>query len=461
MGAPLTTDISDFRHRDLTFEGKNKSVLVSGEIGPALVVIHEIYGFTPTVARLCGWVRDAGFRVYAPILFGRADATNEERQTLGRVLGLCISREFTILAANRSSPVADWLKSMARQAHLECGGRGVGVIGMCITGGFALSMAVDPAVIAPVMGQPGLPAFDSAGLDISPADLNRVKERAAAEELHRFANLQRFVKRCRLRQQNPPATPDHSAVLCPHRSRSWLVRRNVISQRLTLMKTTYCIVGATRGTGLLIAQQLLAGEANVRVVARDPDKASRLLGRRVDVHPGDVTDARSIQDAICGVYQAIFFTVSATGGMDGRALFGSKTMIREVTYQGLVNVVDAARASGFEGRFVLPSVVGADQASFIVGMLNTIKSGLQRNLIERELYLRTSGLDYTIVRAPILTNVPAGQVNVCITRAINKLTVKSKVSRGDLARVMILASQQAVASRKTFDLVTAKGVAPS
>ena len=227
------------------------------------------------------------------------------------------------------------------------------------------------------------------------------------------------------------------------------------------MKTAYCIVGATRGTGLLIAQQLLADEANVRVVARDPDNASRLLGRRADVYPGDVTDARSIQDALGGVYQAIFFTVSATGGMDGRALFGSKTMIREVTYQGLVNVVAAARASGFEGRIVLPSVVGADQSSFIISVLNTIKSGLQKNLIERELYLRASGLDYTIVRAPILTNVPAGQANVRVTRALNKLTVQSKISRGDLARVMILASQQAVASRKTFDLVTGNGVVQS
>lgn len=227
------------------------------------------------------------------------------------------------------------------------------------------------------------------------------------------------------------------------------------------MKTTFCIVGGTRGTGLLIARQLLEGESNVRVVARDPDKANRLLGSRADVHPGDVTDARSIQDALCGVYKAIFFTVSATGGIDGRALFGSKTMIRQVTYQGLLNVVDAARSSGFEGRIVLPSVVGADRSSLVISILNTIKSGLQRNLIERELYLRASGLDYTIVRAPILTNAPAGEANVRITRAINKLTAESKISRGDLARVMILASQQAVASRKTFDLVAAKGVAPS
>ena len=106
------------------------------------------------------------------------------------------------------------------------------------------------------------------------------------------------------------------------------------------MKTPFCIVGATRGTGLLIAQQLLEGGSNVRIIARDLDKASRLLGNRVDVRQGDVTDARSIRDAIAGDYRAIFFTVAATGGMDGRALFGSKTKIREVTYQGLLNVGD-------------------------------------------------------------------------------------------------------------------------
>ena len=165
------------------------------------------------------------------------------------------------------------------------------------------------------------------------------------------------------------------------------------------MKTTFCIVGATRGTGLLIAQQLLEGGSNVRVVARDPDKASEVLGDRADVHSGDVTDARSIREAITEDYKAIFFTVAATGGIDGRALFGSKVMIRSVTYQGLLNVVDAARSSGFKGRIILPSVMGADRSSLIISILDRIKSGLQRNLIEREHYLRASGLDYTIVRA--------------------------------------------------------------
>src|ERR1019366_5726423 len=101
----------------------------------------------------------AGFHVYAPILFGEPDAGNaEEPPSAMRIVSLCISREFTILRANRSSPVTDWLRALARLAHDECGGPGVGAIGMCLTGGFALSMALDPIVLAAVLAQPGLPA---------------------------------------------------------------------------------------------------------------------------------------------------------------------------------------------------------------------------------------------------------------------------------------------------------------
>ena len=227
------------------------------------------------------------------------------------------------------------------------------------------------------------------------------------------------------------------------------------------MKTQFCIVGATRGTGLLITRQLLQSGSMVRVLARNPDKARQLLGNRADVCRGDVTDARSICDAITEEQRAIFFTVAATGGIDGRGLFASETTIRNVTYQGLVNLVDAARSKGFEGRIILPSVIGADRSSVMIRFLDKVKSGLQRNLVERELYLRASGLDYTIVRAPILTNAPAGDANIRIVRATNKLTAGPKISRGDLARVMILVSQQTVASRKTFDLLSPKGVAPS
>jgi uncharacterized protein YbjT (DUF2867 family) len=227
------------------------------------------------------------------------------------------------------------------------------------------------------------------------------------------------------------------------------------------MKTRFCVVGATHGTGLLITQQLLQAGWRVRILARDPDKARRLLGNRAEIWRGDVTDAQSVGDAITEDCRAIFFTVAATGGIDGRGLLAAKSMIRNVTYQGLVNVVDSALAIGFQGRIILPSVVGADRLSVMIRILDRIKCGLQRNLSERESYLRASGLDYTIVRAPILTNGPSGNANIRIARAIRKLTVGPKLSRGDLARVLILVSEQAVASRKTLDLFSAKGFAPS
>jgi hypothetical protein len=110
-------------------------------------------------------------------LFGEPDASNPEKPSLRRIVSICISREFTVFKANRSSPVTDWLRALARLAHQECGGPGVGAIGMCITGSFALSMALDPTVLAPVLAQPGMPPFGPAALDIAPADLEQVRQR--------------------------------------------------------------------------------------------------------------------------------------------------------------------------------------------------------------------------------------------------------------------------------------------
>ena len=186
MPSSLSADISDFTRRDLTFGGVTKPVLTTGSTGPAVIVIHEVFGFTPTLARFCRWVRDAGMRVYAPVLLGSPDASNPSTITIGRMARLCVSREFTLLRTNRSSPIVDWLKPLAHLAHAECGGPGVGVIGMCLTGGFALSMAVDPVVLAPVLSQPGMPVTDKAGIDISPADLAIVRERGVPVRGYRF-----------------------------------------------------------------------------------------------------------------------------------------------------------------------------------------------------------------------------------------------------------------------------------
>lgn len=97
---------------------------------------------------------------------------------------MCVRKEFNKLRLRQTSPIAGWLRSLARDLHAELGGPGVGALGMCFTGGFALAMMVDDAVAAPVLCQPSLPfpigRERAADLGLSPADLTRVKERAAA-----------------------------------------------------------------------------------------------------------------------------------------------------------------------------------------------------------------------------------------------------------------------------------------
>jgi dienelactone hydrolase len=152
--------------------------------GPGVIVIHEIPGLTPSVIGFAEEVVAAGFTVVLPHLFGTPEAPVGPRSMLSTIPKVCVSREFTTMATGRTSPVAGWLRSLARSLHEELGGPGVGALGMCFTGGFALAMMVDTSVAAPVLAQPSLPfpvgKKRAADLNLSPEDLAAVKERAAA-----------------------------------------------------------------------------------------------------------------------------------------------------------------------------------------------------------------------------------------------------------------------------------------
>ncbi|MGH0030556.1 MAG: dienelactone hydrolase family protein [Myxococcota bacterium] len=149
--------------------------------GPGVVVMHEIPGITPEVAGFATRVADEGFSVYLPHMFGTPGKEFSLPYVAGQMARACISREFSVLARGESSPITGWLRALCRHAHAECGGPGVGAIGMCLTGNFALSLMVDEAVMAPVLSQPSLPFPVSkdhrAALHLSPADLETVKKR--------------------------------------------------------------------------------------------------------------------------------------------------------------------------------------------------------------------------------------------------------------------------------------------
>lgn len=132
--------------------------------GPAVIVMAEVPGITPLVAAFATRVADAGFSVFMPQLFGTPNRVESHGYAAGVIARLCISREFSVLAANRSSPIVDWLRALARFAHEQCGGKGVGAVGMCITGNFGLAMMLNAPVIAPVLSQPSLPFALTPGL---------------------------------------------------------------------------------------------------------------------------------------------------------------------------------------------------------------------------------------------------------------------------------------------------------
>jgi dienelactone hydrolase len=150
--------------------------------GPGVIVVHEIPGITPAVTRFANEVVDAGMTVVMPSLVGTPGKDVSGPYLASSMAKVCIAREFTTMAMRKTSPVISWLRALATNLHRDVGGPGVGAVGMCFSGGFALGMMVDEVVVAPVLSQPSLPfsvgAARSGDLNLSPDDELVVRCRA-------------------------------------------------------------------------------------------------------------------------------------------------------------------------------------------------------------------------------------------------------------------------------------------
>jgi dienelactone hydrolase len=186
-------ELHDFERTSFAHDGKTRTVFRRGD-GPAVIVIAEMPGITPKVADFARKVAANGQTAVMPHLFGTPGfdpaahgKLGAMRYTMSSLVPTCISREFVVLATGKTSPVVAWLRSLAADAHARCGGPGVGAVGMCFTGGFALAMATDDRLLAPVLAEPSLPFPVSKKhkrtIDISLTDLATVKQRCAAEGL--------------------------------------------------------------------------------------------------------------------------------------------------------------------------------------------------------------------------------------------------------------------------------------
>jgi dienelactone hydrolase len=177
------SDLTSWTRGSHTADGVTHDTYRKGS-GPGVIVIHEIPGMTPAVIAFADEVVARGYTVVMPHLFGEPGAAATTGAIVKSIVRVCVSKEFNKLKVGVTSPVADWLRALARSLHEEFGGPGVGALGMCLTGGFALAMMVDESVAAPVLAQPSLPFAigrrRGADLNLSPADRTAVRQRVAS-----------------------------------------------------------------------------------------------------------------------------------------------------------------------------------------------------------------------------------------------------------------------------------------
>lgn len=178
-------ELADFQLEPFTSEPSatpgdaTKPVYWIGD-GPGVLLMPEIPGITPEVADFARRLATEGFTVAVPSLFGQPGRAGSTPRAGMELLRACVSREFTAFATGVTSPVTPWLRALAHHIHQRCGGPGIGAIGMCLTGGFVLGLAMEPSVLVPVLSQPSLPLplgrKRRRDLGVSPSDLKAAQE---------------------------------------------------------------------------------------------------------------------------------------------------------------------------------------------------------------------------------------------------------------------------------------------
>jgi dienelactone hydrolase len=192
---PPTIDVPD-RPRDIREDFVESRFPLEGDLAgighpvftkgdrarPAVLVLHELTGLTWQCARLARLVEEAGFRVYVPLFFGRPNASGNGG--LFNVVRQCLNQEFKFLQANVDRPITRWLAALAKQARAECGGRGVGVVGMCLTGAFGLTLLLETDLNAvPVVCQPSIPLTNHSNSGLRDAQIPEVAQCARERAL--------------------------------------------------------------------------------------------------------------------------------------------------------------------------------------------------------------------------------------------------------------------------------------
>lgn len=191
------------------------------------------------------------------------------------------------------------------------------------------------------------------------------------------------------------------------------------------------VFGASGGTGQQLVEQALAAGHQVTAVVRDPAKLrTRVPSGGLDVVRADVLDPGAIAPAVAGSDAVI-------------SALGSRPKATEpICAPGAEAIVAAMRASGARRLVVIAASGYIDDPAdgFLTG---SIAKPIVRRLLRRpftdmanaDRIVSGSGLDWTIMRPPRLTNGKRKAYRTVVDR-----TVGATLSRADLAAATLIAA---------------------
>lgn len=206
------------------------------------------------------------------------------------------------------------------------------------------------------------------------------------------------------------------------------------------------VIGATQGTGRLVVRALLRDGLRVRVLARTPAKAKTAFGDSVEIVRGDLTKPETLAPAIDGAGGVIL-----TAGVTKRP--APQSLVKATEFDGTVNVLNAARETGFRGRLVYLGAIGTTRWSVLAFLLDLIKGNTLKWRRRGEEAIRASGIEHTIVHAGILSDRPRRQRTVEVTERRLPLSPRYRIGREDVAEVLVRVLRDPAARNATYDVV--------
>lgn len=180
------------------------------------------------------------------------------------------------------------------------------------------------------------------------------------------------------------------------------------------------VVGASSRTGRQLVKQAVERGHEVTAFLRDPAKAAS-LPPNVEKVTGDALDANAIAGAVAG-HDTIMVAIG------DRKVHVSAATIR--------NVIAGMKSHGVKRVILLSAYGTGDSGHGVQGFLfRTMLGKLNADKVEADRLLEESGLDWTSVRAPALTEGPkAGRIKAATDVVINGF---KGMSRADLAAFML------------------------